>query len=121
MLRAERAAGQQMGRRGRRERAVGLSIFDALPALWGRRCVGIVMSGRAGGKQGGTAEKCFLSLLPPRGSKGFFIRRRFYDKTGFPMAQPYHFLNFSPHLVNFQAYPYNKLVFEHFKRTLFLL
>ncbi len=37
------------------------------------------------------------------------------------MAQPYRFLNFSPHLVNFQAYPYNKLVFEHFKRTLFLL
>ena len=100
---------------------MGLSIFDALPALWGRRCVGIVMSGRAGGKQGGTAEKCFLSLLPPGGSEGFFIRRRFYDKTGFPMAQSYRFHSSPPHLVNFQAYPYNKLVFEHFKRTLFLL
>ena len=86
MLRAERAAGQQMGRRGRRERAVGLSIFDALPALWGSRCVGTGMSGRESGKQGGTAEKVFSVLAPLRGARTFFVRRLFYDQVGFPMA-----------------------------------
>ena len=55
-------------------------------------------------------RKVFSVLALLRGSKDFFIRRYVYDKTGFPMAQPCHFLNFSPHLVNFQAYPYVKSV-----------
>ena len=65
---------------------MGPSIFDALPALWGSRCVGTGMSGRESGKQGGTAEIVFSVLAPLRGARTFFVRRLFYDQVGFPMA-----------------------------------
>ena len=55
---------QQMGRRGRGERARASVSSDAVPALEGRRRVGAGQSGRVSGKQGGTAEMYFLSLLP---------------------------------------------------------
>ena len=63
---------------------MGLSIFDALPALWGRRCVGIVMSGRESGKQGGTAEIVFSVLAPlTGGARTFFIQEGIFMHLDF--------------------------------------
>ena len=68
----------------------GPSIFDAMPALWGSRCVGTGMSGRESGKQGGTAEIVFSVLAPLRGSKDFFHSGGYFYASGFSMAWVNH-------------------------------
>ena len=64
---------QQMGRRGQGERANALVSSDALPALWGKRRVGAVLSGRSFPANKVVPQKMsFLSLFPS-GNKDFLL------------------------------------------------
>ena len=64
---------------------MGLSIFRRIACVTGQRRVGAVTSGRGSGKQGGTAEIYFLSLLP-QGSEAFFIGGKTHEANGETMA-----------------------------------
>ena len=78
-LRAERKAGQQMGRGGQRETGSPRVSSDAMPALTGRRCVGTVIEVAGfSGKQGGTAGIC-LSVLVPYWEQGLFYLDKEYS------------------------------------------
>ena len=63
-----------MGRRGQREREKSSVSFDALPALWGSRCVGTGMSGRGIPANKVVPQKMyFLSLFPLREQGHFYL------------------------------------------------
>ena len=72
---------QQMGRRGRGERAWASVSSDAVPALTGRRRVGAGQSGRGSGKQGGTAGNVFSVLAPPGGVRLFLLEESPMKRT----------------------------------------
>ena len=109
-----------MGRRGQGERESSSVSSDAMPALTGRRRVGAVMRrSEYSGKQGGTAEIAFLSLLPCMGEQGFFIFERTcsYETAGKTMAALSQFSPSKPSHFIFKKGNYSAVTFSVVKSS----
>ena len=90
-LRAGRKADRQMGRRGQGER-VSLVSSDAMPALFGRRCVGTVQSGRFCKRQTRWYRRIckFCPCSPIGGTRTFLFfprKEHVYEKSGQTMVK----------------------------------
>ena len=73
LLRAERKAGQQMGRRGQGEMANAKVSSDAMPALTGRRCVGTVIEAAVFSANKVVPQKCIFCPCSLRGTRTFCL------------------------------------------------